>query len=1074
MAYEHESGLPYAYSRVGGRQDLQSVVFYGQRPFIQGAELNDLQEIIRGRSERISRLIAADGDRVVMADIVVDKDTGTVTLSEGRIFVAGDVYPVESKVITGVPMTGSVSVGVRLVKRWITSEDDPSLAGLVPGSMAEGEPGAAREVASISWALANDGGEGVYYQVYELLNGDVLDQTPPPMLDGIQQALAAYDRPHGHYIVTGHRVRALGRVGNDQVFAVEEGEANIYGYKVTHLSSIRIAVEEDWDVGAVPGETHTYTGGASVTVTLAQVPLAEVSQILLTKEKTVMLTRGAVANGVDGLPDTSVIEIVEVWQGSTYYTQGTDFVRTGNAVDWSPTGAEPANGSTYQVKYRYRASVTADNVTDTTVTVSGGATGGDIIIAYNYKLPRVDIIGLNSKGALVYIKGVSARANPVRPSLPADVLALCEVRNNWMGTPDVVADGINTGVRMPTWAQLWRYLAVLENHSRLIQLERLRSEVDRRDPTAKKNMFVDPFHDDYYRDAGVAQTAAIGNTFMQLAITPTFYLSEQTEPVLLDYDEEVIVQQELKTSCTKINPYQNFTPLPARMSLSPAADYWTEHQTVWASPETIEFQRGIDATSRVERRETTTTIEGLGTTTSTLPFLRQISVDFRIDGFFPGEILDSLTFDGIDVTPAGSPTANESGVLTGTFTIPSGVTAGVKAVVAVGQGGSEALSRFAGQGVLSVETLRQVTTIEVWQPGFSEPVQSNQQMVTWDGGNGGGADPQAQIFRVPQMRQIVGVDFDLCAIGDSSNAVIVQQVTVDNGWPTVNVEAEGYVSMAGAVEGWKSARYKLPTTVPADTDRAFVVKTDDGDHSISYAGLGDFDASKQQAVTAHPYPVGPRLSSVNARTWTAHQEQALTFRLVAARYTSTTKTVDLGEFSLVDASDLQVRAVVEIPSADCSVVFEIERASGEIYRLLPYQVLQLPDYITETVTLRAVLRGTQTLSPILYAPIMLVAGKIATEATYVCRAFDITDAIQASAYIKLSLPNGSTFAAEYDYSDDDWKPLALAGTEISPDPAWVERNYTASISGSLMRLRLTLTGGPAARPLASDLGLAVM
>lgn len=1073
----HESGLPNAVARAKSRQDIQSLVFYGQRPLLQGGELNDLQDVIRGRHDRLGRLIAKNGDRTEGAMAFVDVSAGTVTLTAGKIYAAGDEFPVAARVIAGVSMTGSVQIGVRLVRDFVTGEDDPSLLGQVPGSLAEGESGAAREIAAISWALGDDGADGEFHQVYLLQDGTILEQNAPALLEGFKAALAEYDRPHGHYIVTGNRVTALGANGGAQHFSIEEGEANISGYKNIRHAAVRVSEPEDWDVGAVPGETHTYVGGATQTIVTDQFPIDTITTILLTKEATFTLTRGAVANGIDGLPKTSVIEILEVKQDAVTFTGGVDYTRTGNGVDWGLAGDEPLVGSSYTAKIRWRDSVVPDSFTDTEIVLSGGADGGEIILAYTFKLPRIDLIGLLPNGAPAYIKGVSAPSNPVMPIPPRNVLPLCSVHNDWLGTPTIKVDGEITGVQIPSWSEYQRLKNQVEDQGRLLQLERLRSAVDRRDPQAKKNMFVDPFETDYYRDAGVPQTGAVGDRILQLAIEPTFYDATLTAPVLLDYVEEVLVEQPLKTGCVKINEYQNFAVMPGALVLTPAADFWTEQVTQWASAATVEFQRGIQSWGG-PLEETSTATQTLSSRDEALPFLRQRSVAFKLSGFFDGEILTELTFDGIDVKPAGELAADGNGEIVGNFTIPANVTAGTKTVRAVGaEDGTIAEALFTGQGTLAIDVMRRVTTITRWvAPVASSSSSGNDE--TWQGGDSGGrvqADPQAQIFLPPGTRQLLGVDFHLCNIGDTSNHVLVHQVEVDNGQPTTNVEAEAFVSMIGAAEGWKSGRYNLPVTTPNDRYHAFVIKTDDGDHSISMAALGQFDADLQKPVSVHPYPVGPRLSSVNASTWTAHQNEALAFRLIAARYPVTTKTVALGTFDLVECSDLMVQAMIDLPSRDCSVVFKVTRTNGEVYRLLPWQVLQLSEYITETVTLSAELSGSATLSPILFAPVVLVAGKIATEADYVSRAFDISSADRVSAYVRLSLPGGSTFSMEYDLADDDWQTMPLEATEISPDPAWVERNYRiGSLSAPLMRFKLTLTGGPAARPRAADFGAGAM
>ncbi|MBX8828483.1 DUF4815 domain-containing protein, partial [Ochrobactrum sp. SFR4] len=80
------------------------------------------------------------------------------------------------------------------------------------------------------------------------------------------------------------------------------------------------------------------------------------------------------------------------------------------------------------------------------------ADGGDVIIAYTYKLPRIDMLCLAEDGSPVYVKGLSAIGQPMKPVPPRNVLPLCEIYNNWMGKPVV----INTGTRVPPYDELWR------------------------------------------------------------------------------------------------------------------------------------------------------------------------------------------------------------------------------------------------------------------------------------------------------------------------------------------------------------------------------------------------------------------------------------------------------------------------------------------------------------------------------------------------------------------------------------------------------------------------------------------
>ena len=470
MANEHESGLPSAFDRAADKPDWQGVV-YSEGRFIEGAELNEAQTIARSRHERVARLVASDGNRVDGAAAVVQPELGNVILTAGRLYVAGDVLPVAQTVLSGVSMAGRIEIGVRLNKTWLTSEDDPSLLGIAPGALSEGEPGAAREIVSIAWAVSDDDGEGTFVPVYVLQDGTILDQTPPPSLDGINQSIAIYDRDaHGHYIVSGCRVTALGATAGAQVFSIEEGVANINGFKRSRFAALRHAEPEEWDTETIAGEARTWPAGAGAKVFVVnKAPIDSVLSVLVTKEVTENVTRGLVAAGSDVLANNSVTEILEVKQGGTTYVETTSWVRSGDQVDWAPGGPEPATSSSYTVKYRYLALVAPDAVTDTSITLSGGVAGTTVILGYKWKLPRIDLLCLNSAGESVYVKGVSARRNPFPALPPGNLLPLGEISNSWIGKPAVE----NNGVRSITFAQQWRVFRRVQAHERLLELERI-------------------------------------------------------------------------------------------------------------------------------------------------------------------------------------------------------------------------------------------------------------------------------------------------------------------------------------------------------------------------------------------------------------------------------------------------------------------------------------------------------------------------------------------------------------------------------------------------------------------------
>jgi len=1052
MAYDHRSGLSGVYDRTPAFSDWARVLFR-EGNFLQGAELMETQSLRERQSRRIGDLTARDGNRIAGAEIIVDQVTSEVTCTSGRIYILGDVRPVAPATLTDVPMTGTVRIGVRLVRTVLTELQEPGLLGLEPGTEAEGEPGAAREAETIHWAFENDGGAGDFFTVYVLQNGVAIDQTPPPQLSGVNAAIAQYDRDaNGSYIVEGNRVTALGKTGAAQVFSISTGTANINGFKRSRKVALRHEEPETFDTDTIAAEPHSFDDGGSGTVALAlrYTPVHAINSVVLTKEVTEAVTKG-VGGSSDALSNASVVSVLEVSQGATTFLDATDYQVLGDSIDWSPGGAEPLQGSTYNVTYRYLDSVTPDSFDDASVTVSGGVTGTQVLVGYDWKLPRIDLLCLDEQGGSAYLKGESARSRAVPPLAPGSLFPIARVINTWTGKPAI----LNTDVRAIPFVEQWRYFFRLFDALDLIALERLKRDIDSREPVAKKGVFVDPFETDYYRDQGEVQTAAIFEGSLQLAIAPTLHVTSLSSITLLDYTEEIIIEQPLATGCHRINEYQNFTQLPGEMTLTPSSDFWVEQQTQWLSEQTRVFGTG-------NSQRTTTQVRLVDEREELLEFLREIDIAFTVRGFGAGEELALLAFDGVDITPAGPLIADGSGRIDGNFTVPGLVTAGIKLVRAEGAGGSFAESRFAGQGRLEIDVMQRINTIR--------RVDTTRDIERGGGGGGAGdGDPLAQTFWLPEGRFIAGVNLKWCAKGDETNPCIVEIVTVENGIPTREVITQGFVDMATViVDQWHAVRWPVPVWLPADREFAFVVRTDDADHGLSFARIGDFVAENQSFVSGQPYSIGVMLSSSNARTWTPHQDEDLTFQLVAALFDPVSKIVDLGDHAVANCSDLLCRATVQLPTADARFHFEIERADSSIIRLQPDQVWELSEYITETVTLRAVLEGTSKVSPVLYPWPMLIEGEIATSGTYVTRAFGFGSGITLDSFYKARLPSGSAAALDHDLADDNWQSLSLDTTEIL-NGGWVERRHKKlSVTGLEGRLRITLSGGPAARPSLAD------
>jgi hypothetical protein len=1095
MPHEHPSGLPAAYQRT--RPNTEDVVFReGQQFYAQGAELNEAQAILRAKTQRVGNLTAKDGDRVEGCSIVVEGDfdegewtgTGTVTITPGRIYVLGDVRPIGGVVFEDLDLEGDVIIGVRVIVDNVTEEEDDSLNGLHPGTAAEGEPGAARRDIALAWGYEGDSEDGELYQVYVLKDGTPLDQSPPPALTNVIQQIARYDYDaHAHYIVDGCEVTALGVFDGGQLFSIAAGTANVLGFKRIRESAIRHWVEEDPDLETINAEPHTFTGptDGQTVFTVNRAPIDEVISCVLVRRITESVVRGAVANTSDALTKPSVVEIESVVQGMTTFDPST-YTLIGNNISWGPAGAEPAAASTYDVTYKYNDAVTIDAFSATTVSATGGVNGTVALISYKSKIPRIDLMCMDLDGRPIYVKGLPSRDNVVLPPIaPTQLLKLAEVHNDWMGTPTVR----NNGTRNYTYDHMRRYFDRVIDI--LDQFDRAEAERDilAREPVSKKGIFTDNFVDDFYRDQGEAQSAACNGGVLQLAVDPILLQLIGGQIRTLPYTLYYGVRQELATSSMLINPYANFSAFPAGLSIDPPVDFWTEEQVQWTSPVTREFTA---APGQPPGQSTLNEVTQIRRQVSR--FLRQINITITIEGFGVGENLAELRFDGVNIKPAGTQTADAEGEIVVTVAIPANIPAGRRRVVARGAADSFAEAIFVGEGTIDITTMRRVTLVTRAAP---VPVINNITNVTNNITNvtnitnvpvttnvppavpGGwvdpwileqerlaNIDPLAQTFWLDTPGFVAGVDIKFTTIGNRANGVRVQLSAVQNGIPTGQVIAEAFVNMNPVVANeWTPVRFRVPVYLGNDREFCFVILTADNAHQVAIAKLGDVYSvgGSQRRVSAQAYTVGVLLSSANRLTWTPHQDADLTFRIAMATFTDTEISVDLwtGEFDQV--SDVVVRGSVELPTSDARFRYELVRATGQVIQLIPGQEHKFSDYITEEVTLRAVLEGTDRVSPVLYPGTLLAGGRIRTSGTYVTRVFPMGTGVKVAAVFKSFAPAGSSLAVDVDAADDSWTALTLDSTGVVGDgwnePKYQKTPYTAAEG----RVRVTLNGGPAAR-----------
>lgn len=396
-------------------------------------------------------------------------------------------------------------------------------------------------------------------------------------------------------------------------------------------------------------------------------------------------------------------------------------------------------------------------------------------------------------------------------------------------------------------------------------------------------------------------------------------------------------------------------------------------------------------------------------------------------------------------------TANPSGVLTGKFTIPSGLPAGSKRVTLVGAGGSKGDAVFVGAGTITDEVRRQVTTqtTTMW----------------WQN-----VDPLAQTFSIPETCQIGAVDVWFSAVG--TGPIIVQLRETSLGLPTRTVVGEARFSPVGiSTTTHTRVTFAAPVQLLANAEYALVVMCDDAATELRMAELGKWDSANQQWVTAQPYQVGVLLSSSNASTWTAHQDRDLAFRIHKAVYAEVNKTVALGTVAVTDATDLMQLALEETPSSQTRIAYDLALPGGAVVTVSSGQPVRLAAAITGDVVVSAKLYGAASASPVLVPGTQLVVGHVSASADYVTRAIPGGSSVRVKAVFDALIPGGAGVAVSYKGADvgDTWATVPYVSS-TDTDEGFMEMTHEVTgVNETQVQLKLTLTGTPAARPRVKNL-----
>lgn len=403
--------------------------------------------------------------------------------------------------------------------------------------------------------------------------------------------------------------------------------------------------------------------------------------------------------------------------------------------------------------------------------------------------------------------------------------------------------------------------------------------------------------------------------------------------------------------------------------------------------------------------------------------------------------------------------ADDSGKIKGKSTVPSNVPVGTKLVQFIGNKGNDGEATYTGRGIITTEERRRVTVIT--------DIRRNETTVVLTR-----FDPLAQTFTLSESRHIGGIDLWFSNRG--AKRVVVQIRDTSLGMPTQTVLAEGSIMPTSINTNGTATRLTWqPVWCEAGHEYAIVLLTDDADAAVRVAELGKYDATHARWVTSQPYQVGVLISSSNASTWTPHQNRDLTFRLLGARFTENTRTVDLGSVTATSISDLIALANVERVASDTDVQFTLTEQDGTEHKLSDDLPIALRARVTGPLSVKALLSGSALRSPVLYPGIQIVLGNMSETADYVTRAITADSNSKVSITYEALMTGTADVKVYIQKADGTWQLVDLTNGKAVGD-SWVERTHIiSSFSATETRVKLVLSGNILYRPKVRSLRVVI-
>lgn len=580
---------------------------------LQSKELNELQSVLKNQIKNVGDTILTNGDIIEGCQLIISDDRHKVTLTKGRIYLDGNVrdVPITELDITG---EGTEVIGATLVTEIVTPDEDADLADIATGYDNYNQDGAYRVKETVQIKL-NDPDASIMYTLTDGEQFAVRSTEDLTQLDKINATLArrTYEES-GNYKIYGLKLSDKNQNDTNYIYlTLEAGKAYVQGYEVNKNTAYTIRLDRASDIRSVDSEANNFRTGTDQYKLSNPYP-SLIKKVVATVEKSKGIVRGSVIGGTDYLDTQAVVSIESVTQNATTYTEGVDFQRVGNGIDWSIGSKAPASGTTYQVVWRYKKTLVKE--TDYSLTHSDDwyqgfvsfLTGGDkpvngteFTVDYDFMLYRRDVVGIDKDGNVIVVKGQSDILRIVEsPATDKEhMLALGSVLLIPKSDDILVINNNTKTISMLELYNMLERINDLEYNQAITDLDQ--EAADGEDATQLKGILTDGFigitkadigHSNW--DAGIdidrqeltLPSLIFGKSFdFNTDITSSSQIHLFERLLTLDYNEIELINQSYASSTIKINSYNAFPKNPV-VSLNPKVNNWIDEELITIQGET--------------------------------------------------------------------------------------------------------------------------------------------------------------------------------------------------------------------------------------------------------------------------------------------------------------------------------------------------------------------------------------------------------------------------------------------------------------------------------------------------------